>query len=657
MNFYSRENMNYKVPLKKLVKILNPFEQTLVNSQQIDKLTVKSYLKSHDIFGELPWAKEKHVASMVANYYPQEIVLHIPEQISNPEEMLISGGYDLAAAIYRNEEYIVASISGDEKIIKKLLGISLAKPDNIELPLKPEVIPFKWDINFNLKQESWADIDFVIGKLKENWEENIRFIDEPLWHNPQFLKTLLSEDKNIKNFIWPKELKTDEMLFAIIKSNPHEFKDWWNSTYQRWFDNEKNDGYYGNYKITQKQKKIMQRIRNEIFSDADYVLKLFEAEYGWQSHRSNYDRYISDEVFFNEKIIDFVAKKKEEESGKKDSFSKFFSHMNHLDRVPEHLAQDNEWMRSFLAKYLKFQSGYHSDTIPKNLYSNWIKNKDEVLKNLETINTPVFSRLYKHLPVSLKRDKEINEKFLEKFPFLLPIMPDEYRQDEKRLFTYLNTCDHSLASEILEIIYQKKDKELMKEVLRVNHDLLFKKECPEELMFDIELVKIVAQKDRLSFLNKKQESILFGKKEYAIEIVQYSHYTYEKLSSELKLDRDIALKNIEHHGKCEIQLLADKQFSIEALRTNQDITKHIPKQYWYEKDFVFAVCQAIDEELCNSEIFTMAPVEVKTFFDSYKVESDFTNFISKYLVQQKLTHELMSDIDEEEEIPVAKMKI
>jgi hypothetical protein len=650
--------MNYKVPLKKLVKILNPFEQHLVNYQVIDKPTVKSYLKNHDIFGDLPWSKEKHVAALIANYYPEEIVLNILEQVSDPKEMLISGGYDLAAAIYRNEEYIVARISGDEKIIKKLLSVSLSKPDNVELPEKPEVIPFKWDINFNLKKESWGDIDFVISKLKENCEENIRFIDESLWHNPQFLKKLIREDKNIKGFIWSKELKTDDCLFDIIKSNHHEFKDWWNSTYQRWFDNEKSDGHYGTEKITPKQKNIIQRIRNEIFSDPAYMLKLFEAEYSWQSHRANYEKYIPVEVFFNEKIIDLVIKKKEEETAGKNNYSKIFSYINHLECVPADLAHDNEWMRKFLTKYLKFQSGYHSDTIPKNLYANWINDKDEVLKNLDSIKTSVFSRIYKHLPDNLKEDKEISEKFLDNFPFLLPKTPEKYRQDKKRILAYLNTCDHSLASEILDIIYQKKDKDLMKDVLRIDANLLFKKECPEELMFDIELVKIVAQNDRLSFLNKKQENILFGKKEYAIEIVKYSDYTYDKLLPELKLDHDIALQNIEYHGTCEIQLLANKQFSIEALKANQNITKHIPKQYWYEKDFVLAVCQAIDDEICSSEIFTMAPVEVKTFFDSYKVESNFTAFISKYLVQQKLTNELLPDSDEnEEEIPITKMKI
>jgi hypothetical protein len=644
--------MNYKVPLKKLVKILNPFEQRLVNDSVIDKMTVKSYLKSQDIFGDFPWAKEKHVAALVANYYPEEIVLNIPEQISDPKEILVSGLYDLAAAIYRNEEYIVANLSGDEKIIKKLLGITLTKPDNIDLPKKPEVIPFKWDINFNLKKESWGDIDFVIKKLKEDCSENIRFIDDALWHDSQFLKTVMRKRKDFKNFNWPKEVKASEVLFEIVKASPYSFKDWWLETYRDWFDNQ-----LEKTKNNQAQENIVQRIKNELFSDVDYVSKLFEAEYSWQSRKSSYQKYISREIFFDEKIIDLVVKKKEEEEGKKDSYSKIFTYIDHLGCVPENLAQDNEWMRKFLAKYLRFHES-HSESIPKNLYANWINDKDEVLKNLEIIDTPIFARMYKHLPPDLKKDNEIAEAFLKKFPFLLSSMPGEYQQDEKRISAYLNTCENRINKEILAIIYQKKNKELMEEALYVNADLLFKTECPDELMFDIDLIKIVAQKDKLSFLNKKQESIIFGKKEYAIEIIQYSQYYYSKLASDLKTDHEIALKNVQYHKNCDAQLLADKNFAMQAFRANQKITENIPKQYWYEKDFVLAVCQAIDDNLCDDEIFTMAPVEVKTFFDSYKVESNFVSFINKYLTQQKLSNDLLSEMDDDEEEDVSpKMKI
>jgi hypothetical protein len=145
--------MNYEVSLNKLKKLVDPFNSSENENVQINKKEIKELLDNADIFvspEDNNYTKFlKSLAYEVANYQPQEITISLPEdgQFNRVEDIVTNGLVNLYAAIYLGKETCVANITGNEKVVKTLLGVNLSKPDNIEVPLAPQIKPFLWEIN------------------------------------------------------------------------------------------------------------------------------------------------------------------------------------------------------------------------------------------------------------------------------------------------------------------------------------------------------------------------------------------------------------------------------------------------------------------------------------------------------------------------------
>ena len=100
--------MGYKVQLKKLIKIVNPFEHNIFKGLNITIEDIETRINTLDIFPTPSDSEEeitiKKIAYTVANYHQGEIVVQLPEMGEVLDEILLKGSIDLCAAIYRQEE-------------------------------------------------------------------------------------------------------------------------------------------------------------------------------------------------------------------------------------------------------------------------------------------------------------------------------------------------------------------------------------------------------------------------------------------------------------------------------------------------------------------------------------------------------------------------
>ena len=155
--------MAFKVQLKKLIKIVNPFEHNIFKDIVISIEDIEAKLNTLDIFPQQGDTKEekiiKEIAYKVANYEPNEIKIRLPEMGEVVEEILLSGVIDLCAAIYRQEDYIYVELISTPKMAKTLLGVDLHSEEVDFVHKKIETILF--DL-IKIKYYSFINIIYIL---------------------------------------------------------------------------------------------------------------------------------------------------------------------------------------------------------------------------------------------------------------------------------------------------------------------------------------------------------------------------------------------------------------------------------------------------------------------------------------------------------------
>lgn len=117
---YDNDESLFRVPIKRLLKVGNPFEQNIWNRDQVTKERVRQYIESG--------LTEPRFIDMAARFHVDEDwdIRRIAHLVLNPNDWpllvvvndvdgdfeLVDGWHRLAAAIYREEEDILISLSG-----------------------------------------------------------------------------------------------------------------------------------------------------------------------------------------------------------------------------------------------------------------------------------------------------------------------------------------------------------------------------------------------------------------------------------------------------------------------------------------------------------------------------------------------------------------
>lgn len=673
--------MNYEIPLKKLKKIVDPFTASDNEVSQIDKKQLKKLLDNADIFTAPTDNSEvkflKSLAYEVANYQPQEIKIHLPEdgQFNRIEDLVTNGLINLYAAIYLDKDTCIANITGNEKAVKTLLGVDLNKPNDIELPKVPKVKDFFWEINEVVVENTWGDPDFILEKFKhvddddfnDTFKDVLKHAEPQVWDNYDFVLKLASNYKESFPLLMPENFLEKDSIFQVIKNRPDLFKKLWDFHLEDLFDKFEpvlnDDGvlqtasYYGDYS---EAPSFLEKVKSQLFTDVNYVKKIlqdFKGNYG--SKTSKLYKRLSFDVQFDKDIINMIYKS---QKGDYDESIWIYPHMN----IPEANKNDYQWVKSFILEHGSNLSwdrikppvkNYTPSRELDNLYSSWINNKELVIDMINSVDPQKivgFNHIYNVLPTKIKNDKEIVNIFMDKYPQTYLLLNDKYQAHY--------VLDHIEKSPSIylpnELIITFEDKEILKKIIsKGSIDWLTTKGCPVKWKTDIELISLIGEKAsdkdlRELFDDKKIVATMFKIPGLGERVLTIVPTMYSWLPLDKRMDKDLALLALCGKTTVEQSFFANKEFCIEALKTNYE-TKQIPDGFWNNQDFVLQVFKNIDEKTISGAIMPLLPDRVKKLLTVFEIDKDYEKFFSRCF----LNANLQNNLDQKEDTVIKKRKI
>lgn len=659
-------NMNYKIPLSKLDKFFNPFNDIhspfYKKEEEIDVL-----LKTGNIFNKgLMKDNLKTLAYEIANYEPQKITISLHEEnITEIENIITVGLFNLYSAFYLKKQEVIVEIKGEEKVIHSLLGNDINNyivKEGLTASKKIEMVNFS--INKKLLEDTWGSINFVFKKLQDSLKlnnkdrENIyKFIIPEMWENKDFIKLIFS-NYEILNKTY--SYMFNDVVFEIIKEDLNQFRPLWNVVLYHRRDSikkitkekyEENQNIYNElsiissdklseeeyYKLSTSRSNIFcYKVKSELIEDLDNAYELLKILDKWQD--GLYEIF-PQSIKYNEGILDFIYNNKisiypnlymEQEQYNDYNFIKNFL-IKYSEKIP--------FNRILSTSETNGQTGEFDD-----LLSSWINDKQKVLELLDNIPTSHFARIYSLLNEPLRQDEDIIKTVLNiNIDFYLEV-PKSIRQKYKEDFI-LNGSDEKRRNKSfpMEEILNIKDKELLINLLKAgNVNWLKNDNCLLKWKQDVELLNYIPTGHEFTHINKEDplyETILKNKS-LLIKIITVSHSFYSQLPKELKEDKDLLEIMADKYNYIPDKLFSSRKMCLEIIKKNQKLIEKVPMDYWYEKEFILGLALLVDQKNVSDSVFKYGPKEVVQLLNAFEINKNYEEFLSNYFLHQKLEVEV-----------------
>lgn len=619
--------MAYKVPLKKLIKIVNPFEHNIFKDINISIEDIESRLNNLDIFPNSSDTKEekiiKEIAYKVANYEQGFIKIRLPEMGEVLEEVLLAGSIDLCAAIYRQEEFLNVELISTPKIAKTLLGVDL---HHEQVEFTPDIhtpILFNWEIPKDL-DKTWHNPEFILQKIlsEGSFEEGLKLFQDSI---PKEIinTTTFAETFSKQRFIMslPSEWLYKPNFFNIIKSEAKLFLHTWNMVYSNDYQSFLDEKI--NIKNHHEQYITLNAIKNGVFNNKDFCKELLKIEIQQTNSFSSTFKYFNESVIFDHYFMNVNY------FHNPSGFNRFkiFS----LKDIPTSIASDPEWQRDFITNFKNFSDLSVDDLTP------FVKilsgSKEKILYALD--KNPSLYSIYGLLPLHFKNNPDIIDTFVEansKVYLELNNNVDKKSVYLKRFLTEHPTLYNKIP---FEDIIDLNDKDIFKLLVSTDYKVLNHKKFPKEFKDDTAV--LLKAGSNLKYLGDKRiEKLLFKNLEVAKQLCSFDNLFYWKAPLDLKRNPEFALEQLRHNGDIEMYLFSSKDFCINALKINERLADKIPVPYWDDLKFIKTLAEFIDANVVNKKVFDFAPAKVREFLDSCNIDSDFTYFFSKLILKENL---------------------
>lgn len=619
--------MAYKVPLKKLIKIVNPFEHNIFKDINFSIEDIESRLNTLDIFPNQSDSKEeriiKEIAYKVANYEQGLVKIRLPEMEEVLEEVLLAGFIDLCAAIYRQEEFLTVDLISTPKMAKTFLGIDMHHEQIDFTPYVNDSLIFNWNIPTDLDR-TWNNPEFIYQKIlsEGSFEEGLKLYQEAI--PSELINTSAFADIFCKKghiLSLPTDWLYKPNFFNIIKSNADLFLHTWDLVYSEDYQAFLDDKI--NIKNNHDKFITLNAIKNGVFNHKQFCKDLITVEQNRNESFSSIFKY------FNENIV----------------YDSYFMNLNYFNNpygynrlklfslkdIPSSILNNSEWQSDFIAKFKNFSELSLDDITP--IVRIVATNKDKILNSLSQNNS--LYCIYDLLPSQYKSNPDIIEKFVEANPKVYLKLSSQIAHKEVYLRKFLTEYPSLYNQVPFEDIVALNDKDIFKSLVATDYKILNNKKFPKEFKEDTSvLLKAGAN---LKYLGDKRiEKLLFKNLDVAKELCSFDNLFYWKAPIDLKRNPEFALEQLKHNGDIEMYLFASKDFCINALKINERLADKIPAPYWDDLKFISTLAEFIDANVINKKVFDFAPPRVREFLDSCNIDSDFTFFFNKVIVKERL---------------------
>lgn len=618
--------MAYKVPLKKLIKIVNPFEHNIFKDVNFSIEDIESRLNTLDIFPNSSDSKEeiiiKEIAYKVANYEQGPIKIRLPEMGEVFDEVLLSGSIDLCAAIYRQEEFLNVELISTPKIAKTLLGIDMHNEHIDFTPFVNDSLLFNWNIP-NYSDRTWNNPEFIYQKIlaEGSMEDGLKLYQDSI--SPELIATSAFADLFCKKshvLSLPSHWLYKPNFFNIVKSDPSLFLHTWELIYSEDYQDFLDD------KITIKNHHdkfiTLNAIKNGVFNNKQFCQNLIDIETSRKEHFSTIFKYFNDNIIYDSYFMNlnyFYS----------DNYNRFklFS----LKNIPYSILNDSEWQNDFISNFKNFAELSVEDLSP--IVRMISISKEKILDSLSK-NKSLYC-IYDLLATDYQDQPDIIEQFLEANSKVYLNLPQQIHNKEIYLKKFLNDYPELYTEVSFEDIVNLNDKDTFKILVATNYKILNHKKFPKEFKEDTSVLLQAGAK--LKYLGDKRiEKLLFKNLEVAKQLCSFDPLFYWKAPIDLKRNPEFALEQLKNNGDIEMYLFASKDFCINALKINEQFADKIPAPYWNDLKFIITLAEFIDADVINKKVFNYAPVKVREFLHSCNIDSDFTFFFNKVILKEQL---------------------
>lgn len=628
--------MAYKVPLKKLIKIVNPFEHNIFKDITVTIEDIESRLNTLDIFPNSSDSKEeriiKEIAYKVANYEQGSVKVRLPEMGEVMEEVLLSGSIDLCAAIYRQEEFLTVDLIATPKMAKTLLGVDM---HNEQIDFTPQIttpLLFNWDIPSDL-DKTWNNPEFILQKIlsEGTFEEGLKLYQDSI---PKEIinTTAFAEVFCKKQYIisLPNDWLYKPNFFNIVKSNAELFLHTWDLVYYEDYQSFLDDKI--NIKNQHDKYITFNAIKNGVFNNKDFCKELIIRE----RQQDNFNTIFK---YFNEPIV----------------FDSYFMNINYFNNphgynrfkifslkdIPSSVASNPEWQKDFIDNFKNFADLPKEDLEP--IVRILSGSKDKITYSLS--KNPSLYIIYSLLPDNIKNNPDIINTFVDANSKVYLELPPNVSNKSSYLTKFLNEYPSLYNKVPFEDIVELNSKEIFKNLVATDYKILNNKKFPKEFKDDTSV--LLKAGSNLKYLGDKRiEKLLFKNLDVAKELCAFDSLFYWKAPLDLKRNPEFALEQLRHNGDIEMYLFASKDFCINALKINEKLADKVPVPYWDDLKFIKTLAEFIDANVINKKVFDFAPSKVREFLDSCNIDSDFTYFFNKVMLKENLEQNKISRFGE-----------
>jgi hypothetical protein len=603
--------MIYKAPLSKIKKLANPFEQVAFKDTQFPLETeqIKAAIDSNNIFedeNESPLQNyTRKIAYMVSNYDEQIITINLE---SNSSGWIVEQGSEyLAATIYKGVKYILADIKGSEKSILSLFG---------EMEIVQDVPSDKKDelINWNNipPVSAWSNIKYiepliVKGLEQGNLRQVLASIEPSVWEDPLQLKNIVISLRGVVKFL-PQHVLESEGLVEAVKDDYVAFGTLWTLYYK---DNYNTDNL------------ISKAIKEKVFSNADMCVNLLSYSYkvgflyNFFSDEVKNDPNVIEKLYkepTDQKLIDLLTPK---------SFEKEENVLKFLRKVPYCHLESKEY-----------------------IYKDWINNKEKLITFLHDKDIACMGSFYEHIPQTIKEDKDF---ILACIPKYQGVIKDLSHKQLKDMDIIKCIISNKATKEIPDdIIYSLKDKEIIERAIKDNYKILLNINTPKKWLLNDDFIASIPSEHLHQLPEKIVNKYLFSE-ENCLHAIDNHPEIYKILSDNARANPVIALQLLDKVDNIKEllplldlipkSLWSNKEFCLMGM-TNMNAINFVPAPFFKHKDFLVNFFERIDENKISNKIISFIPLEIQGVLEENKIDSNYSDFLNSYLLQQKLNTNL-----------------
>lgn len=626
--------MYYKISLKALKKLANPFEQPFIDGKTFITIKeVESQLNSEiqPLESSVKSTYIQQFKEAIISQEPKETIIVDLGAIEKDGWLITSGISELAAAIYHKVETIEVKILGDEKAINMLLG-KVEKLNNPTVKIKKELM---WDIEATPpnNQKIMDKLYQIIQSSPSLKKEDINnLIPEEKWKEPEFLELFLSNSSGI--FYYNTYSNKKEHLFQFLTDEVIASTTFWDVIKKCKADNnirlletlmsERLKNIYDEKEMEQsRREKLLDNI-NTIFWNESF------AEYITRNENESIP-YIPPEYLKKQKVIDNLINLIEREKLTIENFIEF---------MPHEIYENSSLTLSLIKGATCYQQNQILKSYPQ-LYESWFSNIKEV-KNFVIKTYDLSGDFYNLLPDNIKNDNELIKVLLNKNEDMFAQLSPEKQQEEEIFLSYIVIAS-SIRSQAKRV-FNIKDKEVIKKIITNNPEIMIEKTTPIEWRQDPELIACMGKQFSYGYneLSKVGLQKLYQREDLLKNLINSYNNNYSKFPIAVKIKTDIAIEYIKSSHHSELlnylpeSIWLNKKVCLEALNTNSVLMRNMPVSHFNNKDFILELFNKIDNQKISKEVFNYLPMKIQSFLDHHGVRENYHAFLSSYFMNKEL---------------------